>query len=64
MAYFLENVNLSRHSLYVTLVLNSVLFENLDGDLLSRDRVRSNSDLTESSRAQRPAYNHAFTHIR
>lgn len=64
MANFLEYVNLSRYSLYVTLVLNSVLFEYLDGDLLSRDRVRSNSDLTESSRAQRPAYKHSFTDIR
>ena len=64
MANFLEYVNLSRYSLYVALVLNSVLFENLDGDLLSRDRVRSNSDLTESSRSQRPAYKHSFTDIR
>ena len=64
MTNFLEYVDLASYSLNVTLVLNPVLFQYLNSDLLTCNRVSSDPHLAKSSGAQRPAYKNSFTDIR
>ena len=52
-SHFLEDVDLSGNSLNVALVFDAVLLENFDRNLLSRDRVRAYTHLTESAGAER-----------
>ena len=55
MSNFLQNVNLSCHSLYITLVFDSVLFQNFDSNFFACDRVRTNSYFSEGSGSKRSA---------
>ena len=54
MANFLKNIDLTRDSLHVSLILNPILLENLNGNLLACNRMRSNPHFSESARAKRP----------
>lgn len=52
-SHFLENLDFARDTLYILLVLDSALFEYLDGDLFVCKRVRRQLDLTEGTLAER-----------
>jgi len=51
-SHFLQNIDLSRNSLHVALVLNAVFLKDLDRNFLTRDGMRPDAHLTKSSRPQ------------
>jgi len=57
MSNFLQNVDLSCHSLNIALTLYAVLLKNLDGDLLSTDLVSTYSHFAERTLPERSSYN-------
>jgi hypothetical protein len=49
-------VNLARDPLNITLILDFVLFKDLDRDLLSCEDMRPKADLAESTLPQRSTF--------
>ena len=56
MPYFFEDVDLSCHSLNISFVLYSILFQNLDCYFLSRYCVSSNPNFAKCSGSQWTAW--------
>ena len=55
-AHFLKNLNLTRYTLNVFLVLDSALLEDLDGDLLVGQRMRRQLDFSKGTLTERLAH--------
>ena len=52
----LENVDFSSNPLYIRLVFDFVLFQDLDGYFFTRNQMSSQSYFAEGSLSQRTAY--------
>ena len=52
MSHFLKDVDLSGDTLHVALVLDAVLFENLDSDFLASDGVSAYPHFAKCARAK------------
>ena len=56
MSHFLQDFDLSGDSLNVFLVLNLILFKDLNGNFLSREGMLAKFDLSKSSFSQMFSY--------
>jgi len=56
MPNYFQNVYFSRHSLHIGLVLDLVLFQDLDGYFLSSENVRAQAHLPEGTLPEGPTF--------
>ena len=53
MSHYLQDVDFTRNSFYIRLVLDLVFFQNFDGHFLSGDQMSSKPNFAESTLSER-----------